>query len=130
MGTLLYLTKHRRPDITNPVRELSNSMDGASMAHGTVIYRVINFALEMKTLGLRMVPIFKDDIWKLEALSDSDLANDKDTRYSVYGYIISFCEIPVACKSKIMKSIVLSTTEAEYVVVSEVVKEIKVCTKC
>ena len=25
----------------------------------------------------------------------------------------SFCEIPVACKSKIMKSIVLSTTEAE-----------------
>ena len=35
-----------------------------------------------------MVPIFKDDIWKLEALRDSDLANDKDTRYSVYGYII------------------------------------------
>ena len=35
-----------------------------------------------------MVPIFKDGIWKLEALSDSDFANDKDTRYSVYGYII------------------------------------------
>ena len=34
-GTLLYLTKHSRPDITNPVRELSKSMDGASMAHGT-----------------------------------------------------------------------------------------------
>ena len=32
-----------------------------------------------------MVPIFKDGIWKLEALSDSDFANDKDTRYSVYG---------------------------------------------
>ena len=37
-----------------------------------------------------MVPTFKDDIWKLEALSDSDFANDKDTRYSVYGYIIYF----------------------------------------
>ena len=27
-----------------------------------------------------MVPIFNDGIWKLEALSDSDFANDKDTR--------------------------------------------------
>ena len=28
----------------------------------------------MKTLGLRMEPIFKDGIWKLEALSDHDFA--------------------------------------------------------
>ena len=35
VGTLLYLTKHSRPDITNPVRELSKSMDGASMAQVT-----------------------------------------------------------------------------------------------
>ena len=30
-----------------------------------------------KTLGFRMVPTFKDGIRKLEALSDSDFANDK-----------------------------------------------------
>ena len=70
--------------------------------------------------------IFNDGIWKLEALSDSDFVNDKDTRYSVYGYIIYFCGVPVAWKSKSMKSVVLSTTEVEYVGVSEVVKEIKV----
>ena len=92
----MYLTKHSRPDITNPVSELSKSMDGASMAHFTEMYRVINFVLETKTLVLSMVPIFKDGIWKLEALSDSDFANDKDTRYTVYGYIIYFCGIPVA----------------------------------
>ena len=69
VGTLLYLTKNSRPDTTNPVRELSKSMDGASMAHVTEMYRVINFVLEMKTLGLRTVPIFRDGIWKLEALS-------------------------------------------------------------
>ena len=49
-----------------------------------------------------MVPIFKDGIWKLEALSDSDFANDKYTRYSVYGYIIYFCSVPEAWKSKSM----------------------------
>ena len=80
VGTLLYLTKHSRPDITNPVRELSKSMDGASMAQVTEMYRVINFVLETKTLGLRMVPIFNDGVWKMEALSDSDFANDKNTR--------------------------------------------------
>ena len=42
-----------------------------------------------------------------------------------YGYIIYFCGVPVVWKSKSMKSVVLSTTEAEYVLVSEVVKEIK-----
>ena len=89
------------------------------MAQVTEMYRVINFVLEMKTLGLRMVPIFNDGVWKLEALSDCDFENDKDTRYSVYGYIIKFCGVPVAWKSKSMKSVVLSTTEAEYVAVSE-----------
>ena len=126
VGTLLYLTKNSRPDITYPVRESSKSMDGASMAHVTEVYRVINFVLETKTLGLRMVPIFKDGIWKLEALSDSDFANYKDTRYSVYGYIFYFCCIPAVWKSKSMKIVVLTTTGAEYVAVSEVVKEIKV----
>ena len=41
VGTLFYLTNHSRPDITNPVRDLSKSMDGASMAHVTEMYRVI-----------------------------------------------------------------------------------------
>ena len=52
-------------------------------------------------------------------------ASDKETRISVYGYIVFFCGIPIAWKSKSMKSVVLSTTEVEYVAVSEVVKEIK-----
>ena len=83
VGTLLYLTKHSRPDITNPVRELSKSMDSASMAKVTEMYRVIKFVLEMKTLGLRMVQIFNDGIWKLEALNDSDFTNDIRTQGTV-----------------------------------------------
>ena len=64
VGILLYLTKHSRPDITNPVRELSKSMNGTTMAHVTEMYRVIKFVLETKTLGLWMVPFFQDGIWK------------------------------------------------------------------
>ena len=43
VGALLYLTKHSRPDVTNPVMDLSKSMDGASMAHVTEMYSVIKF---------------------------------------------------------------------------------------
>ena len=63
--------------------------------------------------------------WALKALSDSDFASDKETRINVFGYIIYFCGIPIAWRSKGMKSVVLSTTEAEYMAQSEVVKELK-----
>ena len=53
VGTLLYLTKHIRPDITIPVRELSKSMKGSSMAHVAEMYRGINFALETKTISVK-----------------------------------------------------------------------------
>ena len=42
-----------------------------------------------------------------------------------YGYFIYFCRIPIAWKSNGMRSIVPSTTEAEYIALSEEVKEIK-----
>jgi hypothetical protein len=78
-------------------------------------------------LGLKMYPSVIDqnnNLWKLKALSDSDFSNDTDTRISVYGYIVYYCGVPVSWKGKGMKSVVLSTTEAEYIAVSEVVKEI------
>ena len=59
--------------------------------------------------------------WALKALSYSDFASDKETRISVF----YFCGIPIAWRSKGMKSVVLSTTEAEYMALAEVVKELK-----
>ena len=51
--------------------------------------------------------------WALKALSDSDFASDKETRISVFGYITYFSGILIAWRSKRMKRVVLSTTEAE-----------------
>ena len=41
--------------------------------------------LDTKDLGLHIVPTMNDGIWHLEVLSDSDFANGKETRISVYG---------------------------------------------
>ena len=63
--------------------------------------------------------------WALKVVSDSEYACDKETKISVLGYILDYCGIPIAWRSKGMKSVVLSTTEAEYMALSEVVKELK-----
>ena len=99
-------------------------MDGASKLQLGELRRVAKYVLDTN-LELCIVPTMSDGIWQLEALSDSDFANDNETRISVYGYIVLFCGIPIAWKSISMKSVVLSTTEVEYVAASEVVKEIK-----
>ena len=125
VGTLLYLTKHSRPDICYTVRELSKTMDAPAPAHLKEMYMEIRHVLSTKGYGQKF-ELRKDIMkWALKALSDSDFASDKETRISVFGYIIYFCGIPFAWRSKGMKSVVLSTTETEYMALSEVVKELK-----
>ena len=119
------MTKHSRPDIANAVHELSKSMDGASKLQFREMLQDIKFILDTMNLRIKIVSTLHNGIWKLEAFSDNDFANDKETRISVYGYVFYSCGVPVAWKSKSMRSVVLSTTEAEYVAISEVVKEIK-----
>ena len=99
VGTLLYLTKHSRPDICNPVRELSKTMDVTAPVHLEEMYKVIRHVLSTKGYGLKF-ELRKDMIkWALKALSDSDFASDKET-ISVFGYIIYFCGIPIAWRNK------------------------------
>ena len=108
VGTLLYLTKHSRPDICNPVRELSKTMDAPAPVHLKEMYKLIRFALSTKDYGLKF-----------------ELRKDMKRWISVFGYIVYFCGIQIVWRSKGMKSVVLSTTEAEYMALSEVVKELK-----
>ena len=53
VGTLLYLTKHNRPDMSNPVRELSKTMDAPAPAHLKEVYKLIRFVLSTKDYGLK-----------------------------------------------------------------------------
>ena len=53
VGTLLYLTKHSRPDICNPVRELSKTMDASAPVHLKEMYKGIRHVLSTKGYGLK-----------------------------------------------------------------------------
>ena len=43
---LLYLVKHSRPDLANPVRELSKQLDGASPYHYKEMLRIIKYVMD------------------------------------------------------------------------------------
>ena len=73
VGTLIYPTKHSRPDISNPVRELSKTMNAPEPAHVKEMHKLIRFVLSTKDYGLKFKLIKSIRKWVLKALSDSDL---------------------------------------------------------
>ena len=62
--------------------------------------------------------------WILRAYSDSDWAGDLVSRKSVSGWCIFLCDNLIAWKSRGQKCTALSSTEAEYVALSELCVEI------
>ena len=122
VGMLLYLVKHTQPDIANPVRELSKCLNGPNKE----LLSVVKFVIDTKDLALKLQPIAEDGPeWQIVAFSDSDYAGDKETRISVAGFILYLMGVPISWRSKGEKSVTLSSSEAEYVALSEAAKEVK-----
>ena len=78
-------------------------------------------------MALKIAPIKPDDEddWSIVVYSDSDYAGDRETRVSIAGFVIYLLGVPISWKSKGMKSVALSSSEAEYVALSEAAKEVK-----
>ena len=59
------------------------------------------------------------------AYSDSDWATDPSNRKSHTGYLIKFANAPVCWVSHQQKTIALSSTEAEYMALSDCARQIR-----
>jgi len=125
VGMLLFLVKHTRPEISNVVRELSKLVSGASKYAYKEFMRTTKFVLDTKDYGLKLNVDTTKEKWEMTVFTDSDYAGDKETRRSVTGFVIYLRGVPVSWKSRGQKSVTLSSTEAEFVALSEAAKEIK-----
>ena len=56
--------------------------------------------------------------------TDIDWAGDKECRHSVSGYIMYLLGVAVLWKSRLQRTVALSSTEAEYYALSEAANEI------
>jgi hypothetical protein len=118
--------KHSRPDLSNPVRELTKVLDGATPAAYKEMLRIIRSVIDNPNLGLRVEPTIVDGVmkWKLVVYSDSDWAGDKDNRRSVTGFMLFLNGVLIAWRSKLQKTVSLSSSEAEFYACGEAVKEV------
>jgi hypothetical protein len=125
VGMLIYLTKYSRPNLCNVARELFKCMDGATMGTYLEMLRVVKFVLDSKFFCLKLCSKFNHMDWNLKFFCDSDWAGDPETQISVTGFIVYLQNAPVCWRYKAQKGVTLSSCEAEYVTISEAVKEIK-----
>jgi hypothetical protein len=88
--------------------------------------RVIKFVIDAKTVGLKVQPKLDNNLgWDLNIFCDSNWVGDTKQRVSVTVFIIYLLNVPICWHSKSQKGVTLSSTEAEYVAISESVIELK-----
>ena len=74
-------------------------MDNATNGHKKELNRLMNFVVNGGLKGLKMNPS-NDEIWKIEAFSDSNFGGNKNGRRSITGFVIMICDTPISWKSK------------------------------
>jgi len=119
--------KYLRPCLANPLRELSKALDGANQATFKELKCVIKFVLDTMDYGLKIKPFEQPmgEAWTMMVCSDSDSARDMETRVSVTGFCVFLMGVPISWKSRVQRSVTLSSSKAKFVALSKATKEIK-----
>ncbi|KAE8244094.1 hypothetical protein A4X06_0g5973 [Tilletia controversa] len=127
IGCLLWLAQGTRMDIAFAVGKLARFMGNPSDEHvaaGKRVLRsgkrVLRYLAGTRELGLRFR---HTDLAQLVGYSDSDHGADLSTRRSVTGYVFYLHGNPVTWRSKLQDTVSVSSTEAEYVALSEATRE-------
>lgn len=122
IGMLLYLSTNSRPDITSSVAILSQKVSKPSRCDLNELLRVIRYLKGTREMELRLST--EGIVGELYAYSDANWAEDRHDRKSNSGFFVSINggALGWACRKQQLVS--LSTTEAEFVALSETTKEL------
>lgn len=122
IGSLLYLTVNTRPDIAAAVSILGRKVSAPCQRDLVEAKRVLRFLSSTKDHFLR-IGSFGEITSKLQVFVDADWAGDVKTRHSTSGFFFKYGDGCISWASRKQKNITLSSTEAEYVALSEACSE-------
>ena len=88
------------------------------------------YALKSQEKGIVLRPNRKSANLDLKIMVDTEFAGDQDSRKSIMGRVIYLNRTPIGWNLKSMSSVTLSSTEAEYVSMSEGMKDLKFVYMC
>lgn len=120
IGGLMYLAVLTRPDISFCISYLSQFNNCFNESHWKCAKRVLRYLKGTKDHGLMFT---KTENLKLEGFVDADWAADIVDRKSFTGFCFKLSDSLVSWECKKQGSVALSSTEAEYVAISEASRE-------
>ena len=121
LGCLAYVSTATRPDIAAAVVTLSQFMSDPSKEHWIGVKRMLRYIKGTLSYGLKFS--VNDDEYDLYGFSDADWAGDADNRRSTSGYVFKVADFTVNWCRKKQATVAKSTTEAEYVALSQATQE-------
>ncbi|GAA5994576.1 hypothetical protein JCM11641_007214 [Rhodosporidiobolus odoratus] len=129
LGALVYLSACTRPDLAFSLSFASPFAACPAERHWNLLTRICRYLSGTSDLGLRYsTPQSTFSASLLSAHCDADHTGDRETRRSVSGY--GFCigddslrATAISWLSRRQRSVAISSTEAEYMALSEAVRE-------
>ena len=119
VGSLMYAMLGTRPDIGYAVGAVSQFSSDPGRGHWTAVKRIFRYLKRTKDYALQ----FKGSAGALIGYSDADWAGNPDDRRSTTGYAFIIAGGSVSWGSKKQSTVALSTTEAEYMAITQATKE-------
>jgi len=120
VGSLMYAMVCTRPDIAHVVGTISRFLSNLGKEHWNAMKWILRYLHGIVDMRL----CFDGDKPTLVGYSDLDMARGIDSRRFTSGYLIKFAGGIVTWQSKLQKCITLSTTKAEFIVITEACKEL------
>ena len=111
-----------RRDIASAVRTVGRFCGNPGLAHKKAVLKVMQYLLQTKGCGITYGG--QGCGLNIEAYTDTDLGACLDTRRSVSGAVVMLAKGAVSWHSRMQAVTASGTSQAEYVALSETVKEI------
>ena len=125
VGSIMYAMLGTRPDLAYTISALSRFNSGPITGHHSAAKRALRYLQQTKRFGILYGSSqgtsrgFPEPV----CYTDSDWAGDRQDRRSTGGYVFTLCGGVVSWKTRKQEAVALSTTEAEYMALSDAVKE-------
>jgi hypothetical protein len=117
--SLIYLMTCSRPDIWFSVSILSRFMEKPRELHWRFVKRLLRYVMFTKNYSL----VYSKNTPSITGYTGSDYASSIDDRKSISGYLFKYGKCSVSWNSSKQKTVALSSTEAEYVALTNAIKE-------
>ena len=121
VGSLMFSMICTRPDLAYAISLVSRFMSDPGKEHWSAVKWVLRYLRGTVNHGLIYGKNVSNSV-QVQGYVDSDYAGSIDTRKSITGYIFTVCGGVVSWKSTLQSVVALSTTEAEYIAMTEAVK--------